>query len=112
MRAYPWGNKFEPTKANTGESGIDQTTSVTQYSQGASPYGVIDMSGNVWEWSLTDWLTGAHEVNRTDVSWLLRGGSWSSDQNNARAASRYGSVRPLNRASSIGFRLVCLPPFR
>ena len=58
-REYPWGREFDMNKCNTQESGIGQTTPVTQYPQGASPYGVLDMSGNVWEWCLTDYRSGS-----------------------------------------------------
>ena len=52
---YPYGNQFDKNKSNTEKSRIGQTTPVTQYPQGASPYRVLDMSGNVFEWCLTDY---------------------------------------------------------
>jgi formylglycine-generating enzyme required for sulfatase activity len=49
-RKYPWGNIFDPTKCNSGLSGIKRLTPVTQYRNGASSYGVQDLSGNSCEW--------------------------------------------------------------
>ena len=55
-REYPWGNEFDKERCNTRESGIGGTTSVGQFSpQGDSPYGCVDMVGNVWEWTASDW---------------------------------------------------------
>jgi len=51
-RQYPWGDEFDQTKCNVDESGIGETTPVGRYSPaGDSPYGVADMTGNVWEWT-------------------------------------------------------------
>ncbi|GIL12113.1 MAG: hypothetical protein BroJett038_08330 [Chloroflexota bacterium] len=56
-RAYPWGSDFDAKSCNIDESGIGKTTPVTAYPNGASPFGVMDMAGNVWEWCLTDYNT-------------------------------------------------------
>jgi formylglycine-generating enzyme required for sulfatase activity len=101
-RKYPWGDEWRDNHCNTREAGI-KTTSVGQFSpQGDSPYGCVDMSGNVREWtdSLYQW----------DKKWrVLRGGSWYSNENNIRAASR-GSDDPDGRYYYGGFRVVVVRP--
>lgn len=49
-REYPWGDTFEATRCNSRDLGLGQTTPVGIFPNGASPYGCLDMSGNVWEW--------------------------------------------------------------
>jgi len=55
-RLYPWGNEFDFNKANvsTSQSFETDTKDVKSYGNGKSPYGVLNMTGNVWEWTL-DW---------------------------------------------------------
>ncbi|HWT79628.1 MAG TPA: SUMF1/EgtB/PvdO family nonheme iron enzyme, partial [Candidatus Methylomirabilis sp.] len=81
-REYPWGNE-EPdaTRANYGETGPRHATPVGLYPAGATPEGVQDMAGNVWEW-VDDW----YDKNKTVR--VLRGGSWFSDATVLRAAGR------------------------
>lgn len=50
-RTYPWGDEFDESKANTPYSQRGDTTPVGSFPTGVSPYGVYDMSGNVWEWT-------------------------------------------------------------
>jgi formylglycine-generating enzyme required for sulfatase activity len=107
-RRYPWGNDFDKSRCNTEESGIKQTTPVTQYPKGASPYGVMDMSGNVWEWCLTSWKTGSVDVDGTNVR-SVRGGSLSYDRRYARAASRNYYDLPYDRNNYRGFRVLAAP---
>ncbi len=93
-RIYPWGNEWDASKANTAEKGPHDTTPVGMYPQGASPYGVMDMAGNVWEWTNTvykeypyDAEDGRDNLNSINTR-VLRGGSWLSNSRNARAANR------------------------
>jgi formylglycine-generating enzyme required for sulfatase activity len=89
---YPWGNTWDETKcANYTNSGKGNTTSGTHpvgsFPTGASPYGVMDMAGNVWEWC-GDWYSGDYYKNAlaknptgpvTGISRVLRGGSWDGN---------------------------------
>lgn len=102
--AYPWGDDYDVTRCNTAKSGNMHTTPVTQYTEGASPFGVVDMVGNVWEWCLNDWNTG-----KPDIAWgsshrAVRGGSyafWGS----ARATDP-GGIDPDSANDAQGFRIV------
>ncbi len=106
---YPWGNNFAQDKANTAESDFKQTTPVTQYMNGASPYGIVDMSGNVCEWCLSDHLNPqinpALEDISTDVLRTVRGSSWYLDGNCARATYRIFDP-PEVRDEFGGFRIM------
>ncbi len=111
-RIYPWGNDFDKTKANTSESGFKKTTPVTDYPQGASPYGVFGMSGNVLDWCLSEYgnpqQKAALENINSNSSRVLRGGSWYYLPQVARAASR-SYVSPDVRLGLIGVRVVFCP---
>ncbi len=96
-RVYPWGDTFDKEKCNTNESGIGGTTPVGKYSpQGDSPYGCVDMAGNVWEWTASDW-------SEKSMNKVLRGGSWLYFDLDARAAVRLGDDAD-SRVISFGFR--------
>jgi formylglycine-generating enzyme required for sulfatase activity len=95
-RAYPWEGEFDAAKCNV-EGAIGDTTCVGVYLQGASPYGVMDMAGNVWEWC-ADWYDANYYEKgenhnptgpENGTSRVVRGGSWNYPLDNARAAYRY-----------------------
>jgi len=81
-RLWPWGNEFDAGKANTNEAGIGSASSVGCFPDGASPYGCLDMAGNVWEWtqSSPQQYPYAAEDGREDVGGniqrAVRGGGW------------------------------------
>lgn len=101
-RPFPWGKKFDASRCNTRESGLRSTTPVTCYGGGISPYGVYDMTGNVWEWCTT-WRKDASTNN--EVGRMVRGGSFVSPQDRSDINS-YFILKPVYRYASIGFRLV------
>ncbi len=122
-RKYPWGNQ-EPTKelANYKASGIKDTTPVGSYPKGASPFGCLDMAGNVWEWCATkydggykpypyqiknEW-TGAYLVKKYNR--IFRGGSWSYGSDALRCAYR-GNYGPSGNDFSMGLRCFVAPNF-
>lgn len=110
-REYPWGNDWDP--GNCHSSVKDQafgSAPVGCFPQGASPYGCLDMAGNVWEWCL-DWCNPySSERQENPVGPLiglyrmLRGGSWCGiDPEGFRCAYRLYFV-PTTRLNCIGFR--------
>jgi formylglycine-generating enzyme required for sulfatase activity len=119
-RIYPWGNQWDSTCCNSRESGRLETTPVGSYPRGASPYGLLDMAGNVWEWtrSLVDWYPypsgGTERERREDLhayedrARVLRGGAFDDYNRYARCAFRFRHL-PHYRLMNIGFRVV-MPP--
>lgn len=95
---YPWGNEWNQSRANTDGSGdgYSETAPVGSFPTGASPYGVLDMAGNVWEWT-ADW----YDAGQTKRA--VRGGSWYARPRVARASLR-GRDDPGGRNGKLGFR--------
>jgi formylglycine-generating enzyme required for sulfatase activity len=125
-RSFPWGEKLNrgdlanfadcnttfPWREPEINDGYAETSPVGAYPRGASPFGVEDMAGNVWEWCLDFFETykGKERTNPRSTSSvgrrIYRGGSWKS-----RAASLRTSARNFNApeycANDVGFRIVC-----
>jgi formylglycine-generating enzyme required for sulfatase activity len=94
-REYPWG-RWQEGRANTRESGIEQTSAVGLFPEGASPGGALDMAGNVWEWC-ADWYDRDRKYK------VLRGGSWYYSQWFADCSYRF-RINPRGRLNYVGFR--------
>jgi formylglycine-generating enzyme required for sulfatase activity len=111
-RTYPWGEEIDPKKVNYGDTGIGATSTVGCFPAGASPYGILDLSGNVWEWTGTG-FQDSYEDYQPDLgiksSAVLRGGSFNFSEESVRCAYRF-RADPRGRDYSIGFRLVCGGP--
>ena len=111
-RIYPWLGKPTPDHANYGESRIGATSAVGVFTRGGSPYGALDMSGNVWEWCQTKWRGDykrePDDNPEGDKDRVLRGGSFVGDAWDVRCAVRDG-VDPYVRGWNFGFRVVASP---
>jgi toxoflavin biosynthesis protein ToxD len=103
-RAHPWGERFDPRCANTREAGIGDTTPIGVFPAGASPYGALDMAGNVEECtgSVYRLYPGSPAKDAEEGSYVVtRGGCFGLDGDLARCERRHG----LPFAPAAGFRL-------
>jgi len=113
---YPWGNDIPTNEHCSFDMNVSGATPVGAYPQGASPFGVLDMAGNVWEW-VADWYGSDYYARSpqwnptgpTDGEQrVLRGGSWFSDQLEV-TVSRRKSNTPVAAYPVYGFRVaVCV----
>ena len=106
---YPWGNDYDSTRCNTGQTA--GTTAVTQFRQGQTQQGLVDMSGNVWQ------LTESERTDGHNTYCILRGGGWYvhkgsewyADQGAQKTSfgAKYLLTSPgLDRCATVGFRCV------
>jgi formylglycine-generating enzyme required for sulfatase activity len=132
-RAFPWGNEFDPKRANFADASCPEkigkvditwrdthandghayTSPVGAYVGGASPYGALDMAGNVRQWCADGYEEAAYqryaegrlEPPADGSTRVLRGGGWASAAADLRSAAR-GSSAPATRSADVGFRPV------
>jgi formylglycine-generating enzyme required for sulfatase activity len=123
-RRFPWGSYYAPGAANIDESELvddglhdehlyrpHQTTAVGIYPRGATPEGVMDLAGNVWEWCYSVWTDSyqpevAAVIEPTgELSRALRGGAWYTGVDSAQTQARAG-LPPGVGDSHVGFRVV------
>ena len=119
-RPWPWGDTFSQRLKNKmrhanvahAEDGFQHLAPVGHYPTGASPYGALDMAGNVWEWT-ADWYSDTyyHRSEERNPAGpgigsrrVVRGGSWLNPSNLSRCSTRIGQY-PNIGTSFIGFRL-------
>lgn len=109
-RQYPWGDTFDNAHATTRESGVG-LAAVGSYPTGASPWGLLDMAGSVWEWteSLDLLYPYVADDGRNDASApgrrVIRGGCYVNPQGYARCACRF-RMAPDMTNPFLGFRIV------
>jgi len=123
-RVFPWGNQWDGTRLNFCDANCAyawkdasvndryaEAAPVGSYAANASPYGVLDLAGNVWEW-VADWFDADYPRTMparnptgpaTGQLKVLRGGAWSIDASYARATSRLAQM-PEYCERSVGFR--------
>ena len=116
-REFPWGKEYVSGNANIderyGNAGthyLQKTSAVGMYpyeKPEESPYGVADLSGNVWEWCLNEYENPDNFLETGSVMRVLRGGSWNDVVDSA-AASFRDRYFPYNRNSYYGFRVVAV----
>ena len=125
-RAYPWGEELDQNcyanfaDANTNfpwrdisiNDGFAETAPVGSFPRGSSPFGIEDLSGNVFEWCFDYYeaYRGKDSVNRrgplNGAQRIYRGGSWRSKASSLRASARHFN-NPACSTNDVGFRLVC-----
>ncbi len=127
---YPWGNEFDPQKANFGKR-RESTAPIDAYAEGVSHYGVYNMAGNVFEW-VADWYdpryyrrsqATANPTGPENPVWLggtgtyvdrltvgekrvIRGGSWIAPEATLRTTHRFWN-NPLNNSYGVGLGFRC-----
>ncbi|TEU10758.1 MAG: TIR domain-containing protein [Anaerolineales bacterium] len=124
-RIWPWHNRWDAKRCNSAEGGQGDTTPVGAYADGASPYGLLDVAGNVWQWTRSLWgehwtkpsfkypydaADGREDLDAPDsVLRVLRGGAFSYLRGLVRCAYRHRSY-PHYFSGYIGFRVVLVAP--
>jgi len=108
-RIWPWGNAWDASKANSVEQRNDAAMIGGQFPGGASPYGALDMVGNVWQWTSTLYKPYPYDANdgradpQTPGARVTRGGAWAFGPSVTRTATR-NRFDPQSVSLSIGFR--------
>jgi formylglycine-generating enzyme required for sulfatase activity len=112
-RRYPWGNQPPTDMLANFNDPAGAVTEVGSYPLGKSPYGLLDMAGNVWEW--TGSRLGDYPYDQDDgpesagADWrILRGGAYYDIDANVRCAVRISDLAG-NRYKGFGFRVVAPP---
>ncbi len=110
-RAYPWGSRADPGRLNAG-NWVGGTRPVGSYPRGASPYGALDMAGNVWEW-VQDWLAPYPGGEASSPYFgrqvkVVRGGSWNHPVEDAHSYHR-DFAHPDRALAVVGFRCARSP---
>ncbi len=110
-KPYPWGYSLPSSDRLNFNSSVGDTTAVGSYPSGASPYGALDMAGNVYEWT-SDWYGDTYYANSpasnpqgpaSGLYRVRRGGGWDSYDSLVRTTFRINS-KPVVALNDIGFR--------
>lgn len=113
-RMYPWGEEFNSDFSNVDETGIKTPSALGCFPKGRTPYGAMDMSGNVWEWTRSEREYPYSNNDRENISKrgeyrVLRGGSFCDRAEKVCCTFRIWHS-PLIRQSLHGFRVVVSSP--
>ena len=107
LRRFPWGDAMDRDRCNIWSSGVGGTVPVDAYPAGAAPNGVLQLVGNVWEWTDADLMltteTGAPIIAEMDLK-VTRGGAYDTYfESQASGLFRTGHIA-LARTHNVGFR--------
>lgn len=98
---YPWGNAYDATKLVSRAGGTDDTAPAGSVVAGASPFGVLDLAGNVYEWTSTPWPPGNDAAHAAKMT--VKGSAWDDWGGLGRGAQRHGRGTTIRHAI-VGFR--------
>lgn len=106
QRVFPWGDDTDAQRANLWVSGIGRTTDVSQFPGGTSGGGIVQLIGNVWEWTASDLkITSYGRDVRFEVPLKsLRGGAFDTYFENQATCQLQSGDSPFARRNNIGFR--------
>ena len=104
---FPWGPEWDDGRAHTKHNQLDRAIAVGLYPAGASPCGLLDMSGNLWEWCLNAYDHPADQASGGAARRVLRGGSWYHWGSYAHTGMRL-RYYPDQRTNAAGVRFVCV----
>ncbi|HBY06565.1 MAG TPA: hypothetical protein DEH22_01765, partial [Chloroflexi bacterium] len=121
-RIYPWGNTFTKENANLDNYQTRYASPVGCYPGGASPFGILDLCGNVWEYTRSLWgpseeapefrypynRQDGREILERSETLVLRGGSYAEPPEQGRCANR-SPAKPVSSGTN-GFRVAITPP--
>ena len=103
-RLYPYGNEWKPQFSNARETGLAKPQGVGNYPDGASPFGLLDMAGNIAEWTSSDFTPYPGSPAREQSGFkIIRGGAFNAPAKEQTATDRFFD-RPERSFDYIGFR--------
>jgi len=109
-RKFPWGNQWEPDRAWFFENSEGRIHPVDSRPQGASPYGCLNLAGNIWEWTSSVYRpypynpSDGREDPESPEPRISRGGAWYTYSRSLRCSRRCPEI-PTVRSNSFGFRV-------
>jgi iron(II)-dependent oxidoreductase len=105
---YPWGNGFDPQRANIAEGSRGETVPVDSYHQGGTPNGVYQLVGNIWEWVADLFDCGGDRAGLrfsfAEVMGEIRGGAFDTYFASHGTAQFRSGQALLHRGPNVGFR--------
>ena len=115
-RRYAFGDDFDAARCNAFETHVRHTTPIGVFPGGQTPEGLVDMTGNTWDWTSSlytpypyDAADGREAPSPPGARRVVRGGSWHDDQDYARASYRL-DFAPDDRCYNLGLRVVRSSP--